>query len=494
MFQKLFKANQIKQIDQQTILRQNISSWELMERAATRLFEHIFPHLNATQEIYIFCGQGNNGGDALVLARLFLAKAIKVKCYEVSLGANEAPDFALNKEKFRQLNGQIEFFNTEIIPEIKSNDLIIDGIFGTGLSRPANGMSKKAIEFINNSGARVISIDLPSGLYADKSNHQDDAIVKADVIYTFQFPKISFFYPENALYVPQYKVVDIGLDTDVIDNLPTNYYLLTEHIKDIIKQRPVQAHKNTFGHALLAGGSYGMYGSVILASKAALRIGAGLVTNLIPQNAYSISQTYVPEVMTLADQPSEYLTKIKIPDKINAVGIGMGMGQHPETQKALKKFLKKWDKALLLDADALNILSLHPQWLKYLPNQSIITPHPGEFQRLAGSWNNDTNKLEKLKNLANKFKLIAILKGAYTTISDGKNFYINPIANPALATAGSGDVLSGIITGLLAQNYSPLKAALLGVYLHGVTAESYTKKYNSYSMIASDIIKELKYL
>ncbi len=494
MFQKLFKANQIKEIDRQTILRKKMPSWELMEYAGSQLFEKIFKHLNTTQQIHIFCGVGNNGGDALVVARLFLSRAIRVKCYKVPFSTKTSPDFALNLKKYKQLNGEIEDFDPDKVGLIDKNDLIIDGIFGTGLSRPAEGIAQKAIQFINQTKAKIISIDVPSGLYADKSNKPQDSIIKANLVYTFQFPKISFFFPENSEYVPKFNVIDIGLDKEVIEQMPTNYFLITNQIKKLLKPRSKFSYKNDYGHALIIGGSYGMFGAAILASKAALRIGAGLVSNFIPKKAYNISQTFIPEVMSMTDEKKNYLTKIKVSEKITAIGIGMGMGQHHKTQKALKKLLKTANKPLLLDADAINSLALHPKWMKYLPANSILTPHPGEFRRLTGTWQNDTEKLEKLKKLAGKHQLIMVLKGAYTFISDGQNYYINPIANPALATAGSGDVLSGMITGLLAQKHTPLNAALLGVYLHGLTAENYTKKYNNFSMIASDIINELKSL
>jgi hydroxyethylthiazole kinase-like uncharacterized protein yjeF len=218
------------------------------------------------------------------------------------------------------------------------------------------------------------------------------------------------------------------------------------------------------------------------------------VSNYLPGIGYQISQTNSPEVMTMTDKHKHHITNIEMPDKVTAIGVGPGMGQHSETQNALKKFLKKYSKPLLLDADALNILAKHPKWLKYLRQNTILTPHVGEFKRLVGPWQNDTEKLEKLKNFAHQYQLIVILKGAYTVITDGHFYYINPIANPALATAGSGDVLTGMITGLLAQNYQTMEAALLGVYLHSQTAENYVQKYSSFSMTASDIIDEIKYL
>ena len=464
-----------------------------MERAVNNLKPHIVKELSTGKHIYIFCGKGNNGGDGLVLARL-LQPDYRVTCVIVSFSKKSSQDFESNLVKLKKTPVGIMEFSETGKPDITSNDIIVDAIFGTGLSRPAAGIAKEAIEFMNKTGAKILSIDIPSGLYADRSNAPDDPVVNAGMVYSFQFPKISFFFPENAGYVQDFEIVDIGLEQSVIDEMPTKYFVLTHNIKNILKKRNKVSHKNNFGHALIVGGSYGMIGAPVLASKAALRIGAGLVSNFLPRCGYTVSQSYIPEVMTLTDNSKKHISHIKVPEKITAVGLGMGLGTKPKTQKALENFLKINTKPLLLDADALNILAMHPEWLKLLSENTILTPHAGEFKRLAGAWQNDMEKWEKLREFSAKNKVITVLKGAYTTISDGACFYINPVANPALATAGSGDVLSGIITGLLAQRYQPLEAALLGVYIHGQTAEKYIRKYRDYSMIASDIVDIISYL
>jgi len=492
MFQKLFTAKQIKEIDSQTILLQNLSSEVLMERAATNLFNQLKHKISRTQKIHLFCGKGNNGGDGLVLARLFYLNNYNISVHIVSFSPKASTDFDINLQKLINIKVPVNEFIPEKLPEIQSEDIIIDGIFGTGLSRPANGIAKQAIEFINTTNAKVFSIDIPSGLYADKSNDPNDSIVQSDLVYSFQFPKISFFFPENDKYIKEFETIDIGLEQSIIDKLPSIFLLLTEQITNKIKKYSKFSYKNTFGHAVIIGGSKGMTGAPVLASKAALRIGAGLVSNFLPEIGYQISQSQIPEVMTLTDKHPNIITKINLPNNVTAVGIGPGMGQHPKTQKALKRFFKKYKLPTVLDADALNIVAKHPDWLKCLPKNTIITPHLGEFRRLVGDWKNDTEKLEILKKFAIKHQFIVVLKGAYTTITDGNDYYINPVANSALATAGSGDVLTGIITGLLAQNYQALEAALLGVYLHSQTAEHYVKTYQSFSMTAGDIIDELK--
>ncbi len=493
MFQKLFTGEQIRAIDRLTIERQNISSEELMERAATKLFHHLLPHVDQKTPVYIFCGKGNNGGDALVLTRLLYLHNYDVKCFTIGNSQNASPDFKTNLKKLEQIGFKVINIQEDNFPTINSQSIIIDGIFGTGLSRPVHGLAQKIIEYINQSGAKIISIDMPSGMYADTSNQPDDTIVKADTVFSFQFPKISFFFPENSQFISDFEIIDIGLDSKVMAQLPSNYWLLNDEVLKIRKKRPSIGHKNTFGHAYIIGGSNGMMGAPLLSSHAALRIGAGLVTNFLPKKGYKISQTYLPEVMTLTDKNKNHITDIKLPRRITAVGIGMGMQTNEKTQKAFKKFLKTIKVPLLLDADALNILSLHKNWWQYIPENSILTPHEGEFKRLTGNWQNDTEKWQLLQKLASRIKSTVVLKGAYTTISDGNHIYINPVANSALATAGSGDVLSGIITGLLAQGYQTLEACLLGVYIHGQTAEKYKKNHAPYSMTATDIIEQLKY-
>ncbi len=494
MFQKLFTATQIKEIDLQSIQKQNIKSEDLMERAATRLFYQIEKRIGQQQEVFLFCGTGNNGGDGLVLTRLLAQQDYHTTCIIVPFSKNTSHDFDVNLHKLMQTNAEIQIFDDEKMSKLPKNSIIIDAIFGTGLSRPAKGVAQQAIGFINASNSFVISVDVPSGLYADKSNNAMDTIVKSDLVYSFEFPKLSFFFPENHDYVKEFKIIKIGLSPSVIKKMPTTYFLVTDKVRKIIIKRDAFAYKNSFGHALLIGGSYGMMGAMLLSTKAALRMGAGLVTAYVPQKGYNILQTANPEVMVLTDPHKKHLTEIEIQKDFDAIGIGMGMGTNAKTAKTFLSFLKQQDKPMVVDADALNILSKHKKYLKYLPKQSILTPHIGEFRRLVGTWQNDTEKLEKLLAFAKTYQVIVILKGAYTTLCDGEFLYINPIANPALATAGSGDVLSGMITGLLAQSYHALEAALLAVYLHAKTADKFVIKHHDFAMIASDIIEELKKL
>jgi ADP-dependent NAD(P)H-hydrate dehydratase len=265
---------------------------------------------------------------------------------------------------------------------------------------------------------------------------------------------------------------------------------LTE-VRKRYKAIPKDTHKGIQGHALLIGGSYGKIGSITLASRAALQTGCGLVTVFVPKCGYEIIQIANPEVMVLTDVNDKYLSNIQFQLEPNAIGIGPGLGQESATQKAFHEFLINATKPLVVDADALNILAQNPSWLALLPAESILTPHPKELERLIGKWQSHEEKVSKTKAFAQLYQIIVVLKGAPTQILFGHDFYENTTGNPALATAGSGDVLTGMITSLLAQSYAPIDAAILGVYLHGLTADIALPKTGYQSFIASTIINYL---
>ena len=493
---KLLSAEQFKQWDSQTMKIQNISSIDLMERAATNIFKKILKNekeILKKHTIDIFCGIGNNGGDGLVLARLFHQKGFDVRCIIVPFSTKTSKDFDTNLHRLMQLPIEIETFTGQT--KISKKSIVIDAIFGTGLSRPAAGIAQEAIKLINQSKAqKILSIDIPSGLYVDKPNAKNDLIVKSDCVYTIELPKLSFFYPQNIEYVKDYKIVKIGLEKQVLKKLPTDKFTYKIQPRKVLK-RPDNSYKNIFGHALIIGGSLGMIGAAMLSSKAALRIGAGLVSAYIPKCGYIPFQTAVPEIMVKTDKNKKYISKIDLSNAYQAIGIGPGLGTHKKTQKAVLEFFSNQDFPLVIDADALNILSLNKEFLNKIPKNSILTPHPGEFKRLTGkTWNNDLEKIQSAKAFANKYQIILVLKGAFTLITNGKKVFINPYANSALATAGSGDVLTGIITGLLTQGFHPFKAAKIGVQLHSQAAEIFDDDiYLKSSMVASDIIKNLKF-
>ena len=486
---KILTTQQLYQADEFTIKNQNISSTDLMERAATKCYRWIKKRVYKKRTIHVFCGSGNNGGDGLVIARKLVGKGYAVKTYIIPFGKHQSKDFAINLERLEDLGEHPQVIKSLAdFPRIKKSEIIIDAIFGLGLSRSPAGLFKAVIQSMNNSKATIISIDFPSGLFANQSVDNKDAVVCAHYTLTFQVVKLAFLLPENEKFVGKWKILDIGLDQKFIQSLATDYYFTSKkEIKKMYRPRAKFSHKGTFGHALIVGGSYGKIGAVVLASKAALRVGSGLVTAYIPSCGYEIVQTAIPEVMVEVDG-EKYTTDFNYQVHPTVLGIGPGLGMNEETVKGFVHFLEKNQEPLVVDADAINIISNNKRLLNQLPKNAILTPHPKEFERLVGAWKNDFEKIEKLKQLTLELPLVVVLKGAHTAIAFQGKIFFNSTGNPALATAGSGDVLTGIITGLRAQSYSALEAAQLGVYLHGLTANLAMKNQTQETFIASDCI------
>jgi ADP-dependent NAD(P)H-hydrate dehydratase / NAD(P)H-hydrate epimerase len=492
---KILSASQMYLADAATLKSQNISSLELMERAGELCFKWIDNYFNQKKipEFYIFCGVGNNGGDGLVIARYLALNGYSFKIYVINFSKKRSADFIENLERFKNLDLWPTFINpSDKLPKIPKDVFIIDTIFGIGLKRPPKGFVKEIIQNINASQNFILAIDLPSGLYANSSVEDYDAVVKASHTLTFQNPKLAFLLPDNREFINSWEVLDIGLDSAFILNLKSAYHITEKNdVATFYKTRKTFSHKGTHGHALLIGGSYGKMGAIVLAATAANNIGSGLVSTLIPECGYNIMQTSLIEAMVMTSG-DKFIKDFNTPLKATVIGIGPGMGTDKATQKAFDTFLKMYQKPLVIDADALNCLSLHKNAFKDIPKDSILTPHPKELERLIGTWTNDYDKLEKLKDFSIKHKLIVVLKGAFTAIVSNGIFYFNPTGNPALATGGSGDVLTGLVTGLLAQNYTPLEAARLAVYLHGLTADIAIKdNMPEVCFTASDIINYL---
>ena len=493
---KIFSVDKIRKADFYTIENEPISSINLMERASSILFLWIKNHVKPENKIIIFAGLGNNGGDGLALGRMLTNNGYQVVINIIRYSKNTSEDFQANFNRIVEISGiEInEVENKSTIPEIDSGDVVIDAIFGSGLTKPVTGFIGDVINLINDSDAVTISIDIPSGLFADKTSLSEKGkIVRADYTLSFQFPKLAFLLPENELYVGNWEVLDIGLSPEYINSTPTkNHILLKEDIKQVIKGRAKFSHKGTYGHALLIAGSYGKMGAAILASQACLRSGVGLLHTHVPKAGVNILQIASPETMLSIDKHDNYFSEIPDIGMYNVIGIGPGVGMEQLSQLAIKKLIQNSPNPMVIDADALNILSENPTWLAFLPQGSILTPHPKEFQRLTGSWQNDFERLEKQRNLAQKHGIYIILKGANTSICfpDGQ-CYFNSTGNPGMATAGSGDVLTGIITGLLASGYSSGVAATLGVYIHGFAGDIAANDISYEALIASDIIENI---
>ncbi|WP_242204738.1 NAD(P)H-hydrate dehydratase [Aestuariivivens insulae] len=492
---KIFSKDQVYEGDKLTIERQHIASADLMERAGAQIFNWMHLRMQGAQvPIHIFCGIGNNGGDGLVLGRHLITHGYNVKTYVVNCSDKRSKDFLINYDRIKTVTKDwpILLSCKEDFPEIDPNDIIVDAIFGVGLNRPIDGWVKALFQHFKNTKAFTLSIDIPSGLYMDKAVEDEEAVVYAGYTLSFASPKLVFFLPETAKYTVQWEVLDIGLDQEFLQSTPTQAALIGKHEAITMYQpRDKFAHKGHFGHSLIIGGSYGKIGAVTLASRAALSAGAGLVTAYVPKCGYTALQSSFPEAMVITDTDEEKITSIKFSIEPTVIGFGVGLGADIKTIAAFETFLKENKKPLVIDADGINILAKKKSLVKLLPEQSVLTPHPKELERLIGKWKDDFDKLEKARTFSKKHQCILVIKGANTIIVFQDKLYINTTGNPGLATAGSGDVLTGIITGLISQGYNQLIASIFGVYLHGKSADIAVNDFGYQSLIASHVIEYL---
>jgi len=492
---KIFSKEQIYEGDRITAAKQNITSTDLMERAGIQIFNWLHLRMQGAQvPIHIFCGIGNNGGDGLVIARHLISHGYNVITYVVNCSDKRSKDFLINYDRIKTVTKDwpILLSCNEDFPSINRDDIIVDAVFGIGLNRAADKWVKNLFMHFRKSEAYTLAVDMPSGLYADQVPEDEDGVVWANHTLSFAIPKLVFFLPDTAKYTQQWELIDIGFDQEYIYNTNTDAELIGKYeVLPMYKPREKFAHKGTFGHSLIIGGSYGKIGAVVLASKAALSIGAGLVTSYIPKCGYQVLQSSFPEAMVITDVDENNITKITYDISPTVIGIGVGIGTSKETKLAFEAFLKTNKIPLVVDADGLNILASKKSLLKLLPEYSVLTPHPKELERLIGKWSDDFDKLKKTKTFCKKYKVVVVIKGANTITVFQDKFYVNSTGNPGMATAGSGDVLTGIITGLLAQGYDPLTATLFGVYMHGRSADIALEDYGYQSLIASHIINYL---
>lgn len=493
---KIFSVDQIKEWDAFTIKNEPIKSIDLMERAASACFDWIVQNFDDEFHFKIFCGKGNNGGDGLAIARLL--KSIK---YEVSvfIAGNESPgspDFETNLQRLKKTSVPVFFLKDDnSYPDISDKDVIIDSLFGTGLNKPATGLYGNLIDFINRTGCRVVSVDVPSGLYINKSSTTEyplQSIVKADYTLTFQNQKLAFLVAENAPFVGQVFLMDIGLSEKYERTETARFqYVDEEIIAALYKRRSDFSNKGNYGYASLLCGSYGMMGAAVLSSSACLRSGVGKLTCVTCEAGYGIIQTSVPEAMCMTSGEN-YISGFSHFENFDAIGIGPGIGKHDSHKKLLQDLFSKFKKPIIIDADALNVLSEHKDLYSLIPANSIITPHPKEFERLFGKVDNDFQRIELALSKAKELNIFIVLKGHHTFIAapDDTGFF-NSTGNSGMATAGAGDVLTGIITGLAAQKYSCLNACIFGVYLHGLAGDIAAEERSPEAMIAGDIIQNL---
>ena len=492
---KILNVEQIRRLDQYTIEHEPIPSIELMERASRTFcqwFVKKFPDKH--RKVFVFAGSGNNGGDGLAIARMLSRDFYEVKVYLLRIGNQLSDDCAANfktLKKYRSCPFE-EITEESNFPVLPKGSIVIDAIFGSGLSRPVEGYWAKLLEYLNELDVNRVSVDIPSGMFADKPTR--GVSILADSTFSFEMPKVGFFFGENSQRVGEWTYGSIGLNTGFIQKENTPWFLIDEPmVKPILHRRKKFDHKGTFGHALLVAGGYGKVGAAILASKACLRSGAGLVTVHAPKCAYEILQIAFPEAMVSVDEHQFAVTCMREDlSKFKAIGIGCGIGVNELTARGMADLLKKTDAPVVLDADGLNLLAGHPDFFKLIPKNSILTPHPKEFERMFGPTPDHfaTNELQRHK--AQELGLYILLKGANTSIAcpDG-NCYFNSTGNPGMATGGSGDVLTGILTGLLAQGYSPFETCVLGVYLHGLAGDLAAQDLQQEALLASDITDHL---
>ncbi len=492
---KILTAEQLSEADKITIKKQDITSKELMERAATLVFNEIHNRLNgAPIPIKIFCGIGNNGGDGLVIARHLIQHGYHVTVYVVNYSDKRSDDFLANYEKLKNITNDWPQLikSEENFPDINTGDFVVDAMFGIGLNRPIEGWVAKLVKSINDSKAFTLAIDMPSGLFSDKVPGKDAAVIEADFTLSFQAPKLVFFLPETMDYVGDLQILDIGLDREHLGQISSMNHLIGKiEAASIYKPRKINSHKGDYGHALIVGGSYGKIGSVLLTATAALKTGSGLCSLYVPKCGYNIVQTVLPEAMVLTDRDNEQLTSYPENFEANVVCFGMGAGTSQKAVEALKDMLHTVKSPVVIDADGLNILSKNRKLLDFLPKNSVLTPHPGELKRLIGDWSDDFEKLEKAKDFSKRYNVVLVVKGAHTFTIKNEEVYVNNSGNPGMATAGSGDVLSGVITSLIGQSYEPLSAAILGVFLHGLSGDIAASELGYESLLASDIANNI---
>ena len=491
---KILNTEQIRAVDTYTIAHEPIASINLMERAANACVKWINAHFNKDVHVIIVCGMGNNGGDGLAIGRLMSDQGYNVEIVIAPFFSKASPDFQANRKRLEGRTGM----NVSEIKEASDISLhkeqpavIIDAILGTGISKPVDGKLAEVIQRINSLHCPVVAIDVPSGLMTeDNSKNDHKSIINANATLTFELPKLAFMFAENAKHVGDFYLLHIGLNQAIIaEQKSNNYFVTREMVAPLLRTRDKFSHKGTFGHALLVAGSYGKMGAAVLASKACLKAGAGLVTTHIPKCGCEILQTAVPEAMAAVDEEEKEFSGIKDVSKFNVIGIGPGIGTDKQTQQGVKLLIQS-KVPMVIDADALNILAENKTWLEFLPKGSILTPHPGEFARLAGKTTTGYDAYTLQREFAIKYKVYVVLKGAHTSISTPTgDVYFNSTGNPYMATAGSGDTLTGIITGLLAQGYPSVQAALIGVYLHGLAGDIATHELGT--ILASDITNYL---
>lgn len=489
---KIFTNEQIKSIEQYTIEHDGVTSNELIERAASAVTCEIISRWRPGVQVWVFAGHGNNGADALTVARMLIEQGYKVETLLFNVLNRMSEGCAYARKRLLEL-GDVSFTEVTgdfIPPFIAPDSIVIDGLFGSGLREPLSGGFRSLVDYINNSKARIVSIDVPSGLLAEwNEDNLSRNIIHADLTLAIQFPRLSFFIADNAEFLGEWKVLDIEMSSADIRSTQSHYYLLEKNdARRVLRPRGDFSTKNDYGSAMVVAGSYGMLGAAQLAAMGALRSGVGRLTMHVPRCGFTVLQTAVPEAMVQGDHNESGITEITLRHPYDVVAIGPGIGTHDLTVRALETFISKSTKPLVIDADGLNCIAQRPMLLECLPPMSLLTPHAGEFDRLFGEHHTHEARIKTAMDKAETYNIFILLKGHYTTIvRPDRRLFFTASGTPALATPGSGDVLTGIITGLLAQGYSPDIAASLGAFIHGYAGQLAAEIHGEYGVLASDI-------
>ncbi len=491
---KLFTTEEIRAIDRRTIEQEGVPSLELIERVAEGVADEISSRWRSNKPTMVFAGPGNNGADALGAARLLFERGFRPEVFLFNIGGDKlSTDCAASRDRMLAEVPDIIFHEVKdrfSMPKITTNHLVIDGLFGSGLREELQGGFKSLVQYINDENATVVSIDLPSGMFGDWNPQiVNRNTIHATLTLAIQFPRISFFIPDNAELIGEWKIIDIGLSEKAIATSPANFCLVEQRdVHRRLRHRKEFASKADFGSGILYAGSYGMVGEALLAARGALRAGVGKLTVNSPKCGYQIMQSSVPEALFRHNRGEINIIDIHPERDFSAIAVGPGIGTNELTVKAVEDFLASINQPVILDADALNCIAIKPSILNTIPVLSILTPHAGEFDRLFGPQPSAEARLRKAIEMAKYYNILIILKGRYTAIvrPDGK-VYFNSSGCPAMATAGSGDVLTGVLLSMLAQGYPAELASLIAVYVHGLAGEMAAAEQGEYGVTAGDI-------
>jgi len=465
----LLTSAQIREADAYTIAHEPIVSIDLMERASKAFVGWFINHFpDNKQSITVYCGTGNNGGDGLAIARMLddhHYKSLNIKIARFSAKATD--DFNANLKRIQQTTVPLSTINPGECLPVEESEVLIVALLGTGLNKPLEGDFKRLVNYINSLQKTVVSVDVPAGLFSDGEIPPDAVVLKSDLVITFQAPKINFLLPESGPYIKWWEAVNIGIDEKFIRSLDSPYQAVEEiDIRKILKPRRRFSNKGTYGHSLIIAGQPQTMGAALLSASACAYAGAGLTTACVPQSGLAALNCYMPEIMAILREGN------KIPEisweNFNSIAIGPGLGKEKDALALLTDVLVNYEKPVVFDADALNLLSAHRELWPKIPVNSILTPHMKEFDRLFGEQENWWQRMQTGIKQAKEHQLYVLLKNDYTlVITPQGKVYFNTTSNPAMASGGMGDVLTGILASLLAQGYSSEEACIIGAYVHG---------------------------